>query len=216
MRIWSESFRDGGLIPADCAFAVVDPLTHVRLSTNRNPHLAWDEVPNGTESLALFVFDCDAPSVGTDVNREGRFVSADLPRVDFHHWALIDIPPSLKAIKEGQFSELVTARGKAGPALANGEHALRQGLNDYTGWFAGDADMAGQYFGYDGPCPPWNDERIHHYIFRLYALDEARLALDGDFTGLQAQQAIRGHILDEAQIVGAYSLHPVLAQTLKK
>jgi phosphatidylethanolamine-binding protein (PEBP) family uncharacterized protein len=36
---------------------------------------------------------------------------------------------------------------------------------------AGNPDMAGQYFGYDGPCPPWNDERMHHYIFTIYALD---------------------------------------------
>ena len=49
----------------------------------------------------------------------------------------------------------------------------RQGINDYTGWFAGDKDMAGNYFGYDGPCPPWNDEIPHRYVFTLYALDVA-------------------------------------------
>lgn len=38
----------------------------------------------------------------------------------------------------------------------------RQGLNDYTAFMAG-SEMAGDYFGYDGPCPPWNDERLHHY-----------------------------------------------------
>ena len=50
----------------------------------------------------------------------------------------------------------VTPRGKSGPDSAGG---TRSGLNGYTEWFAGDADMGGQYFGYDGPCPPWNDER---------------------------------------------------------
>lgn len=76
--------------------------------------------------------------------------------------------------------------------------------------------MAGDYYGYDGPCPPWNDERLHHYLFRLYALDVPRLALAGRFTGRQALDAIHGHILDEARLVVAYSLNPALALTLKK
>ncbi len=221
MKLWSDTFRDGGLIPAECALCVIDPLTHARLSTNRNPHLAWDEVPAGTESLALFCIDVDAPSVGADVNVEGRDVAQHLARTDFYHWALVDIPLVLHAIGQGQFSELVTPHGKPGPTVPlhihNGrEHELRQGLNDYTGWFARDPDMTGDYFGYDGPCPPWNDLRIHNYIFRLYALDVARIPLEGKFTCAQALVAIRGHIIDEAQLVGAYSLHPELAQTLTK
>ena len=221
MRLWSDSFRDGGVIPSDCAWCAIDPLAHARLATNRNPHLAWDEVPNGTESLILIAYDCDVPSVVTDVNQEGKTVALDLPRIEFYHWTLVDLPVALTSIAEGQFSGLITPRGKSGPLLPwlvkNGtEHQLRQGINDYTNWFAGDPDMAGQYFGYDGPCPPWNDERIHHYIFRIYALDAAWLPIEGSFTGLEARQAIRGHILDEAQIVGAYSLQPELAKTLKK
>ena len=31
--------------------------------------------------------------------------------------------------------------------------------------------MSGDYFGYDGPCPPWNDSIVHHYVFTVYALD---------------------------------------------
>ena len=60
-------------------------------------------------------------------------------------------------------------------------NGTRQGINDYTGWFAGDKDMAGNYFGYDGPCPPWNDEILHHYVFTVYALDVPRLDIAGDF-----------------------------------
>ena len=89
-------------------------------------------------------------------------------------------------------------------------------MNDFTTWFAGDPAMAGDYYGYDGPCPPWNDERIHHYLFRLYALDVPHLALETRFTGPQARAAMHGHILDEACLVGSYSLHPGLALTLKK
>ena len=220
MRLWSDNFRDGGLIPAENAFAIVDPLTHVRLSSNRNPHLAWDEVPNGTQSLALFCYDGDAPLDGANVNREGASLALELPRGEFFHWSLIDLPLTLPSLAEGQFSELVTPKGKSGaPVLlagAGGPYILRQGVNDYSIWFAGDPEMAGDYYGYDGPCPPWNDERIHHYIFRLYALDVPRLDLDGRFTGAQARAAIHGHILDEAQLIGAYSLNPDLAITLKK
>ena len=61
MRLWSDTFRDGGLLPAGYAFAEIDPVNRVRLAANHNPHLAWDEVPNGTESLALFCIDGDAP-----------------------------------------------------------------------------------------------------------------------------------------------------------
>ncbi|MEX5746595.1 YbhB/YbcL family Raf kinase inhibitor-like protein [Massilia sp. X63] len=219
MRIWSDSFTEGGLIPPHCAFAVSDPDSHVRLSSNRSPHLAWDDVPTGTKSLVLICHDPDVPSVGDDVNQEGKTVPASLPRVDFFHWSLVDIPVCLKALAEGMFSDMVTPHGKPGPlvpfTIKNGtEHQLRQGLNDYTGWFAGDPGMAGEYYGYDGPCPPWNDERVHTYVFTLYALDIPRLPLVGRFTGPELRLAIRGHILDEARTFGVYSLNPDVAATL--
>ena len=221
MRIWSDSFTDGADIPAACAFAVSDPDVHVKLSSNRNPHIAWDDVPAGTQSLVLICHDPDVPSEGGDVNQEGRTVPAALPRVDFFHWTLADIPVCLKSLAEGMFSDMVTPHGKPGPQVAftikNGtEHQLRHGVNDYTGWFLSDPDMAGEYHGYDGPCPPWNDERVHTYVFTIYALDIAQLPLEGTFTGPEARLAMRGHILDEAQIFGVYSLNPQIAPTLSR
>ena len=210
MILWSETFRDGGLMPADYAFAEIDPASRVRLAGNRNPHLAWDEVPSGTESLALFCIDPDAPQDASLANRDDQPLPLTAPRGDFYHWSLLDLPPDMRVIAAGEFSSGITPRGKPAGTV------LRQGINDYTGWFAGDPDMAGDYYGYDGPCPPWNDERIHHYIFRLYALDVPRLALPERFTGQQAHAALYGHILDEAQLVAAYSLKPELALTLKK
>ena len=212
MKLWSETFRDGGLVPAEYAFAEIDPASRVRLAGNRNPHLAWDEVPNGTGSLALFCIDPDAPQDASLVHVEGQVLPLTAPRGDFYHWSLLDIPLAMRAIVAGAFSSGISPRGKTADS---GAPALRQGLNDYTCWFAGDAAMAGDYHGYDGPCPPWNDERIHHYIFRLYALDVPRLDLPERFTGQQAYAAMYGHILDEAQLVVAYSLNPELALTLK-
>lgn len=216
MRLWSDSFRDGGLIPEANAFARIDPVHHVCLAGNRNPHLAWDEVPRGTESLALFCFDVDVALDGGDADREDRRLPEQLPRGEFFHWSLLDIPPALGSIGEGSFADGVVARGKSSRLSDGALPTMRQGLNDYTSRFAGDTAMAGDYVGYDGPCPPWNDERIHHYIFRLYALDLPRLSLPERFTGAQARAALRGHIIDEAQLVGAYSLYPALALTLKK
>jgi Raf kinase inhibitor-like YbhB/YbcL family protein len=220
MKLWSNTFRDGGLIPAENAFAAIDPFAHVRRSANRNPHLAWSEVPNGTRSLALFCCDGDAPQDAGDVNRDGQVVPEGAPRHEFFHWILVDLPTIVQCVKEGQFSDGVIPHGKSASIVRHvitngGEHELRQGLNDYTSAYAADPEMAGDYYGYDGPCPPWNDLRIHHYIFRLYALDVPVLGLEPRFTGAQARAALQGHILDEAQLVGAYSLNPELASMLK-
>jgi len=207
MRLATTAFADGGWIPAEFAFGRIDPASHVALSQNRNPDFAWSEVPDATRSFALLCVDADVPSQGDDVNQEGREVPATLARVDFFHWVLVEIAAQRRSIARGEFSDGVTARGKPGPAAPGG---TRQGINDYTGWFAGDAAMAGDYYGYDGPCPPWNDARMHHYRFTLYALDVASLPLDGAFAGADARRAIAGHVLAEAAVTGRYTLNPRL------
>ena len=82
-----------------------------------------------------------------------------------------------------------------------------RGLNDYTGWFAGDATMGGEYFGYDGPYPPPHDLRTHRYFFRLFALDVERLELPAKFTAGDVFHAMHGHVLAEASTHGTYSLN---------
>ncbi|HUP96762.1 MAG TPA: YbhB/YbcL family Raf kinase inhibitor-like protein [Usitatibacter sp.] len=207
MKLNSSSFSDGGVIPADYAFCAPDPSTHATLSTNQNPHLAWSDVPMGTKSFAIVCHDPDVPSRGDDVNQEGRVVPRSLPRIDFFHWVVVDLPASLVGVNVGEFSTSVTPRGKAGPAAA---HGARQGINDYTGWFAGDKDMAGDYHGYDGPCPPWNDEMPHRYVFTVYALDVERLPLQARFGGKEVREAVKGHVLAQAALTGRYSLNPVV------
>lgn len=205
MKLTSNSFKNGAAIPGEFAFAVEDAKNHVALSSNRNPHLAWTEVPAGTESFALIVHDPDVPSKADDVNQEGREIPASLPRIDFYHWLLVDIPATTTEIAAGSQSDGVTPHGKRGPAAPGG---LRHGINNYTQWFASDTAMEGDYFGYDGPCPPWNDSIVHHYIFTLYALDVESLAIDGELTAENVRAAIKGHVLAEASITGTYSLNP--------
>ena len=215
MRIWSNAFADMGPIPGEFAFGVPDATAHVTLSNNRNPDLHWEGAPADTRSFVLICHDPDVPSKGDDVNQAGREVPASLPRVDFFHWVLVDIPPGLTTISAGSHSDGVIARGKPGPEATGGTAAaggLRHGINDYTSWFAGDEAMAGDYYGYDGPCPPWNDSIVHHYVFTVYALDLERLPVEGKFTGAQVREAMQGHILAQASVTGTYTLNPSVAR----
>ncbi len=208
MKLSSNSIVDDQPIPSTYAFCALDPEDHVALAANRNPHLTWSDLPAGTASLVLICHDPDVPSRADDVNQEGREVPADLPRVDFTHWVLVDLKSARNGIAEGELSSEVTAGGKAGPEATGG---ARQGINSYTDWFSGDADMGGDYYGYDGPCPPWNDSIIHHYCFTLYALDIPRCPVEGRFGREEILAAIDGHVLGQASITGTYSLNPNLS-----
>jgi Raf kinase inhibitor-like YbhB/YbcL family protein len=207
MQLTSTSFADGEKIPGEFAFCIPDPAHHVCLGKNCNPQLAWSGAPAGTRSFAIICHDPDVPSRGDDVNQEGRVVPASLPRVDFFHWVLIDLPATVNGVKAGEFSNDVTPRGKPGPQAP---HGARQGINNYTDWFAGDNDMRGDYHGYDGPCPPWNDEILHHYVFTVFALDVETLPLSGRFGGPEVRAAMQGHILGQASLTGTYTLNPAL------
>lgn len=205
MKIASANFDNNQPIPSANAFCAPDSSSHVTMSSNKNPALSWKDVPAGTKSFALICHDPDVPSQGDDVNQEGKTIPADLPRIDFYHWVLVDLAATATGVAEGEYSNGVTAGGKDGPAGPNG---TRQGVNDYTNWFAGDADMGGEYYGYDGPCPPWNDTIVHHYVFTLYALDVEKCSIDGTFTGTDVRKAITDHVLAEASVTGTYSLNP--------
>ena len=210
MKLISASFADYAPIPAEFAFCAMDAKTRSTLSSNHNPHLSWQGAPPDTKSFALICVDPDVPSKGDDVNKEGRVVPASLPRVDFFHWVLVDIPPVISRIAAGEFSSSVVARGKPGKPGPAAPHGARHGINDYTGWFAGDADMAGDYYGYDGPCPPWNDAIAHHYVFSIYALDVATLDIAGRFNGADARRAMENHVLAQAKLTGLYTLNPAV------
>ncbi|MCA0392627.1 MAG: YbhB/YbcL family Raf kinase inhibitor-like protein [Proteobacteria bacterium] len=199
MEIRSDSFEHRGRIPADFAMGAADGF-----GGNRNPHLAWDGVPDGTRSFALLCIDTDAPTDPTLAGKAGVEIPVAHPRGDFVHWAMVDVAADVRAIAAGSASEGVVKRGKATPG---GPPGARQGLNDYTGWFAGDADLAGDYHGYDGPYPPPNDLRVHRYFFRLFALDVATLGLPARFTAGDALRAMQGHVLAEAATYGTYSLN---------
>ncbi|MDH3707046.1 MAG: YbhB/YbcL family Raf kinase inhibitor-like protein [Acidimicrobiia bacterium] len=201
MRITVDGFEPDGPIPETFAFCAMEGM-----GANRNPRVAWSDAPAGTRSFAVLCIDPDAPTDATNVNKEGVTVPADLPRTDFAHWVLVDIGGDVSEIAEGADSDGVTQGGKPTGATALGG----RGRNDYTAWFDGNADMGGTYGGYDGPCPPANDEIVHHYVFTVYALDIDTLGLSGDFGAADVLSAIEGHVLDSASVTGTYTLNPAL------
>jgi len=206
LQVTIDAWADGSPIPEEHAFGVPDANSHVALGQNRSPAIRWSGAPPETRSFAVICHDPDVPSKPDDVNQEGREVPEDLPRVDFFHWVLVDIPSSRPALEAGADGDGVTERGKPIGPTPNGV----RGINNYTDWFAGDEAMRGDYGGYDGPCPPWNDSRIHHYHFTVYALDVESLGLEGRFGGPQARAAMEGHILARGSWVGTYTLNPRL------
>jgi Raf kinase inhibitor-like YbhB/YbcL family protein len=100
----------------------------------------------------------------------------DAPAGTFVHWVVYDMPPQTTHIDEA------VAKGTTMPGGGT------QGRND----FGGD--------GYGGPCPP--PGKPHHYRFRLFALD-GQIRPQSP-TGTEVEQAMQGHILASAVVVGTY------------
>ena len=97
------------------------------------------------------------------------------PKMTWVHWVLYDVPPSAQGLPEA-------VRANSLP------RGTREGLNDW------------KRTGYRGPCPPIGR---HRYFFKLYALD-TDLGDLGEPTKAQLEEAMEGHILGEAQLVGRY------------
>lgn len=198
-----DSWSDGAAIPARFAFGKPGADGQFAPSDNISPAIRWSQAPEGTRSFAIICHDPDVPSSAEDVNQLGKTVPADLPRTTFFHWLLIDIGATVSGLEEGVASQKIIARGKP---VGDTGHGVT-GMNDYTGWFSSDPNMAGIYGGYDGPCPPWNDSIVHHYFFEVFALDVETLNLKGNFRGQDALQAMKGHILASASHMGTYSMN---------
>ena len=97
------------------------------------------------------------------------------PRMTWVHWVLYDIPVAMTALAEGVAPDALPA-------------GTRQGTNDW------------KRTGYGGPCPPVGR---HRYFHKLYALDIVLPDL-GAATKAQVEQAMRGHVLGTAELIGTY------------
>ena len=91
------------------------------------------------------------------------------------HWLLYNLPPAATGLAEGI-------------SAANLPAGTLQGLNDW------------HRTGYGGPCPPIGQ---HRYFHKLYALDVKLPDLHKPSKGA-LEQAMRGHVLAQAELIGLY------------
>jgi Raf kinase inhibitor-like YbhB/YbcL family protein len=101
----------------------------------------------------------------------------DAPRGTWVHWVVYDLPATTRELSAGVGHE---------DTLQNG---AKQGKNDFG------------KIGYGGPCPPGGP--AHHYHFKLYALDQMA-GLKTKTTKQHLLDAIKGHVLAEAKLIGTY------------
>jgi len=99
----------------------------------------------------------------------------DAPAGTWTHWLIWNIPPKPPSLPEGT------------PKLPLLPSHARQGRNDF------------HRIGYGGPCPP--PGKLHHYIFKLYALD-ATLPLRPGASKADLESALAPHILAETSWTG--------------
>lgn len=186
-----DSITDGGPIPMKHAFCEATPEGKSTEGENLRPTIRWNTPPEGTRSLLVVVRDLDVPQDFTDAGKDGKVVKADAPRRLFYHWGLADVPPSTASIPGSPAKEAP----KFGVALKTDM-----------------ADYVKHPSNYGGPCPPWNDERLHRYEYIVYALGVETLKLPANATVADAEKAAAPDVLAEAKVTGTYTLNRALMQ----
>ena len=97
------------------------------------------------------------------------------PKMTWVHWVLYNIAPDQTRLAEG------VAERDLPPGT-------RVGIND------------SKEAAYGGPCPP---RGRHRYFHKLYALDTVLPDL-GTPTKAKLEEAMRGHIIEQAELIGTY------------
>jgi Raf kinase inhibitor-like YbhB/YbcL family protein len=97
------------------------------------------------------------------------------PRMTWVHWVLYNLPPAATVLQEG---------------IRTGElpKGTLEGLNDW------------KRTGYGGPCPPIGR---HRYFHKLYTLGTLLPAMESP-TKTDLEQAMKGHVLEKAELIGTY------------
>lgn len=196
MKITSQDFEHGQWIPSECAYGqLVDG--KFALAENLNPQLSWSGLPQGTQSIVLACIDPDVPTDRKALNEDGE-IPADQPRRDFVHWLVWDMDPAVCEVKKGEAS---VGDEKSGKRFAKPMGI--EAINDYSS----ETEI---HRGYDGPCPPGFDARMHGYEFRVYALDVKTLDLPDTARWEEVCERMASYVLASATIQGIYSLNPRL------
>jgi Raf kinase inhibitor-like YbhB/YbcL family protein len=189
----------GRMLPPENASCVISRDGKARPGLNKSPSISWTKGPTGTKSYAIAMVDPDVPADRSNFNKDGTVIDEAAPRVEFVHWVLADIPGDFEHLPQG-----IDGNGidKTGLPLKWTDHG-RRGQNGF-----GEESMKnGPQGGYHGACPPWNDQRIHHYRVTVYALDIAKLKLPEAFTRADLLKAANGHILATGSAELRYTLN---------
>ncbi|MGX8012802.1 YbhB/YbcL family Raf kinase inhibitor-like protein [Mesorhizobium sp. ORM8.1] len=102
----------------------------------------------------------------------------DAPSGMFGHWAVFNMSPKVGELPEAE-------SGRPGP------QALRQAINDFGNAY------------YDGPEPPVG-HGVHHYHFRLAALDTPALSVPADAGIEPIWREAQKHAIAQAELIGTY------------
>jgi Raf kinase inhibitor-like YbhB/YbcL family protein len=196
LSVGLEGLTPDGRLPLAAAFCM--PKGSTAKPQDESTGLHWSAGPAGTKSYVVIMVDPDVTTDLSLMNKPGVTIPADSPRMNIYHWVLINIPPSVTHLAPGVEGEGFVPGGKPIGSTPLGV----RGTNDYWYLFnkpGAPAAMKGPYGGFDGPCPPSNDERIHDYRYTVYALDVAELPLSGQFFAPAVLKAMQGHILAQGQ-----------------
>ena len=206
LKVKVASIKEGGVVPDKFAFCQPAATGHLAPGKDISPRITWSAGPRGTQSYAVILSDSDSPKENRDkMNKEGTTVPAATPRQTYFHMVLVDIPANVRALKEGNASTARVPHGKPATDTKVGV----PGLNTFTVVTAANDALKGKYYGYDGPCPAWNDELSpHHFTFSVYALSVKSLGLGADFDGPAALAAIKDKTLAEGKLDALYSTNP--------
>jgi len=102
----------------------------------------------------------------------------DAPKGTFRHWAVYNVPPAYQGLGEDS-------------GAGSSKSPLEMAVNDFGNR------------SYDGPQPP-HGHGVHHYHFRLLALDVPELRLPARASVKEVMDAARPHVIGEAETVGTY------------
>ncbi len=202
-----EGVTHGGAIPAEQAVCL--PTADGKSDAsgkNQQPKISWSGAPKGTESFAIFMMDPDVPADFTNAGKEGKIISKTAKRQDFYHFGVVNIPASATEYQAGD----------EGTPIAND-----MGMNKYVT----------PVNAYGGPCPPWNDVRIHHYHYIVLALDKdapihvvhpiahaKQTSADEPNIAKNTFNRLIGskHVLAKGTVIGTYTLNPALGDATSK
>jgi Raf kinase inhibitor-like YbhB/YbcL family protein len=133
--------------------------------------------------------DVSPPLAWTEIPAETKEIvlicdDPDAPQTEsWVHWVIYNIPATAKGLPEG-------VPRKPQPKESAG---AIQGKNSWPN---------GENIGYRGPMPP-KGHGVHHYYFKLYALD-GHVALEPGQDKKAVLKAIGGHVLAEGLLMGTY------------